>query len=99
MQRYVAYKKKGVFNCNLGRTRKKSEDASLTTTSLATQIKMTTPIDNAPREAHRKLFNKAYELAQTPTIPLQQFEELVKCQCKHGVHLIKRNRESHACKE
>ena len=39
----------------------------------AHQTKITTSIDNAAREAYRKMFTTAYELAVTPTMPLQQF--------------------------
>ena len=77
----------------------KSEDVSLETTSLATQTKITTSIDNAAREVHQKFFNTGYELARTPTMPFGHFEVLVKCQCENGVHLIKGKEESHACKE
>ncbi len=65
----------------------------------AHQTKITTSIDNAAREAYRKMFTTAYELAVTPTMPLQHFEVLIKCQRKNGVRLIKGKSDSHACKE
>ena len=76
-----------------------SEGATLATSLGAHQAKITTSLENAAREAYRKMFTTAYELAVTPTMPLQHFEVLIKCQRKNGVRLIKGKSDSHACKE
>ena len=63
------------------------------TTSGPTQPRIDTVMIKASNKAHRKLIVTAYELAMTPTMPLEHFIVLVNVQKQNGVRLIKGENE------